>query len=199
MDLKICDMKTIKKFLIKFIKKFGLLNDIPNFKRRGLNLVLENPFYIMGADYTTIGDNFTARRNLKMRAFSSFNGDCFNPSISIGNNVSIETDCHIGCINKIIIGNNVLIASGVYISDHSHGALDFSDIDTSPLERSLASKGPIIVEDNVWIGERAVILAGVKIGNNSIIGANAVVTKDVPSYSIVAGVPAKVIKTIPHQ
>lgn len=164
----------------------------------GQNTNIEFPILTLGLSCVSIGDNFTSRRNLKLRAFSSFNDQVFYPTIEIGDNVSIETDCHIGCINKIQIGNNVLIASGVYISDHMHGLSDFSDIEIAPLQRQLFSKGPIVIYDNVWIGERAVILSGVSIGNNSIIAANAVVTKDVPSYTIVAGVPAKIVKTIPH-
>lgn len=168
------------------------------FNECGSNLSISNPINILNPQSIIIGSNFVARKNLKLRAFTEFNLQKFNPLIKIGNNVNIETDCHIGCINQIIIGDNVLIASGVYISDHTHGSADFSDIEMAPLQRILTSKGPIVIENNVWIGERVVILADVRIGKYSIIGANAVVTKEIPSYSIVAGVPAKVIKTIPH-
>lgn len=65
-----------------------------------------------------------------------------------------------------------------------------------PLFRPLFSKGPVIIGKNVWIGDKATILPGVTIGDGSIIGANSVVTKDVPAYSVVAGNPAKIIKTI---
>ena len=104
--------------------------------------------------------------------------------------------CHIGAINQIIIGDNVLIGSNVLITDHSHGINDDEDIDIAPSKRKLYSKGPVIIEDNVWIGENVSILPNVRIGKNSIIGANSVVLKDVPAYSIVAGNPAKVIKCI---
>lgn len=60
----------------------------------------------------------------------------------------------------------------------------------------LISKGPVVIEDNVWIGEHACIMPGTTIGKGSIVGANAVVTKDVPPYSLVGGVPAKLIKTL---
>lgn len=66
----------------------------------------------------------------------------------------------------------------------------------APLSRPVVSKGPIIIDDNVWIGENAVILSGVHIGEGAIIAANAVVTKDVDSYTMVAGVPAKPVKIL---
>ena len=62
----------------------------------------------------------------------------------------------------------------------------------------MTSNGPIIIGDNVWIGDKVTILSGVKIGNNAIIGSNSVVTKDIPPFSVAAGIPAKVIKIIPE-
>jgi acetyltransferase-like isoleucine patch superfamily enzyme len=165
-------------------------------KHFGTNLSIDYPFDVNSPDCIFIGDNFTARRNIKLRAFKEFNGETFSPILEIGNNVSIETDCHIGCINRISIEDNVLIASGVYISDHFHGLSDYSDIATPPIKRRLVSKGPIIIKKNVWIGERAIILPNVSIGENSIVAANAVVTKSVPENVIVAGIPARIIKNI---
>lgn len=165
-------------------------------KSLGCGAIIEYPIITLGLENISIGNNFISRKNLKLRAFTSFNDQNFTPHIEIGNNVFIETDCHIACINHIKIGNNVLIASRVYISDHVHGVLDYSDIETPPIKRILISKGPVIIEDNVWVGEGAVILANVKVGRCSIVGANAVVTKDVPPYTVVAGIPAKVIKKI---
>lgn len=171
---------------------------ISKFKEVGNDIHFEYPISTIGLSCISIGNNFTARKNIKLRAFKEFQDQKFEPEIVFGNNVSIESDCHIGCINKIIIGNNVLIASNVYISDHMHGLPDYSDIEIAPLKRQLSSKGPVIIGDNVWIGEKVIVLPGVTIGKNSIIGANAVVTKDIPEYSIAVGIPAKVIKTIAH-
>jgi acetyltransferase-like isoleucine patch superfamily enzyme len=140
--------------------------------------------------------NFIARDFLKLRAFDKFNNQKFTPSISIGENVQIETNCHIGCINKIEIGDNVLIASDVSILDHLHGKTDFSDISISPINRILTSKGPIKIGDNVLIGEKVTILSGVSIGQGSIIGANSIVTRDIPENSIAVGSPARIIKKI---
>jgi acetyltransferase-like isoleucine patch superfamily enzyme len=90
----------------------------------------------------------------------------------------------------------VLLASKVFITDHYHGGIDSESIKIPPSTRIVQSKGPVIIEDNVWIGQGVAIMPDVTIGKNSIIGANAVVTKSFPPNSIIGGVPARLIKTI---
>ncbi|MBO1922991.1 acyltransferase [Thiomicrorhabdus sp. 6S3-12] len=116
--------------------------------------------------------------------------------MQIGDNVSINFNCHIGCVNKILIGNNVLIASNVFITDHSHGSINEADLEKPPKDRALVSKGAVIIEDNVWIGDGVSIFANVTIGKNSIIGANSVVTKSIPENCVAVGTPAQVIKNL---
>lgn len=88
------------------------------------------------------------------------------------------------------------MASRIYISDHSHGNVSIEDLEHVPAMRPLYSKGPVIIEDNVWIGEGVCILPGVTIGENCIIGANSVVNKSFPKNSVIAGIPARLIKTL---
>jgi acetyltransferase-like isoleucine patch superfamily enzyme len=165
-------------------------------RQSGQLIFVSYPINLLNPKSITIGENFSAGKCLKLRAINEFNGVTFKPSIIIGDNVHIESDVHIGCINNINIGNNVLIASKVFINDHFHGLTNKEDMDISPIRRKLQSKGPITIEENVWIGENAVIFGGLTIGSNSVIGANAVVVKDVPPYSVVGGVPGKIIKTV---
>ena len=167
------------------------------FKSCGEKLQISPPLIYMGLNNVSIGNNFRAGERLKLRTFNNWEGKTYTPSIVIGDNVNIETDCHISAINKVSIGNNVLIASFVYISDHTHG--NVNELGTPilpPLERPLFSKGPIIIEDDVWVGEKVSVMAGVHIGRGAIIGANSVVTKDIPAYAIAVGSPAKVIKIL---
>jgi acetyltransferase-like isoleucine patch superfamily enzyme len=160
------------------------------------SLYIQYPLYLRGGKYIKIGSNVGFDQRLRLEAFDKFLNDDFKPEIIIGNNVSIQKDCHIGAINKIIIGNNVLLASKVYISDHSHGEITEEAIQTPPAQRKLYSKGPVVIEDNVWLGEGVIVLPNVTIGENSIIGANSVVTKSIPKNSLVAGNPARIIREL---
>ena len=120
----------------------------------------------------------------------------FNPKIIIGNNCSIGEYNHITSCNKITIGNGLLTGRYVFIGDNSHGGLSWEESKVSPVFRKLTSKGEIVIGDNVWIGDKSTILGGVTIGDNVIVAANTVVTKNVPSNCIVAGSPARVVKSL---
>ena len=166
-------------------------------KSYGKGVYFSQSLVYMGLNNVSIGNNFRAGKRLKLRTFNCWKEKVYTPSIVIGDNVNIETDCHISAINKVSIGNNVLIASFVYISDHTHG--NVNDLGTPllpPLERPLYSKGPVIIEDDVWLGEKVSVMAGVHIGRGAIIGANSVVTKGIPAYAIAVGSPSKVIKML---
>lgn len=127
-------------------------------------------------------------------AWSSYKGAAFDPVINIGRRTSIGAYCHLTAVSRITIGNGVLMGMHVTISDNAHGESALDQLDTPPMDRPLVHKGPIEIEDNVWIGSKATILSGVHIGRGAIIAANAVVLKDVPAGCVVAGVPARLIK-----
>jgi acetyltransferase-like isoleucine patch superfamily enzyme len=167
-----------------------------SFESSGSRMHLGWDCSIVGACNISIGDNFIAHDRNRIEAISKNGSARFNPKIQIGDNVIMNYGCHIGAINFIKIGNNVLLASNIYISDHDHGHTNYEDMRLPPVCRNIVSKGPVIIEDDVWVGEGVAILGNVTIGKNSIIAAHAVVTKDVPPFSVVAGVPAKVIKKV---
>lgn len=112
--------------------------------------------------------------------------------IEIGDRVVINSFSHLGAMKRIVLGNDVGIASGVCIEDH-HYVYEGASEDR-PLKKQPFRVAEVIIEDGCMIGEHAVILPGIRIGRNSWVGANAVVTDDVPPYSIVAGVPARLVR-----
>lgn len=157
--------------------------------------IVRYPFYIRGNMYIDWGSSFTSGVNLRIDAdpLEAVKNQCV---LHLGHNVQVNDYVHIGAVNKVVIGNNVLIASKVYISDHNHGnykGFEQCSPDTDPAKRPIISS-PILIEDNVWLGEQVSVLPGVTIGKGSIIGANSVVSKSIPANCIAVGIPAKVIK-----
>lgn len=183
---------------------FLSFNKIYNiFIRRKFNLIGENsyirpyPDLLVGTKFITIGRNTLIGRHVQLTAWRSHNGESHNASILIGSNCQIGSYNHITAANSITIGDGVLTGKFVTITDNSHGNPgELSDYDITPIKRKVFSKGPVVIEDNVWIGDKVTILPNVRLGRCSIVGANSVVTKDVPPYTVVAGNPAKIIKII---
>lgn len=119
--------------------------------------------------------------------FPPFYSEC-GRNIYIGKNVFINCCCHFQDQGGIYIGDGALIGSFVVLATINHGL--------NPAQRSDNHPSPIHIGKNVWLGSHCTVLPGVTIGDNSVIAAGAVVTKDVPAYSVAAGVPARVIKKI---
>lgn len=112
----------------------------------------------------------------------------FGKNITVGKNVFINACCHFQDQGGITLGDNCLVGHNVVFATLNHGF--------APEERQSMLPAPIVVGRNVWIGSNSTILQGVTIGDNSIIAAGSVVTKDVPANAIVAGVPARFIRSI---
>lgn len=160
------------------------------FKSFGYNNLMAGVNNIRGGEYMRIGNNNFFGLDLWLTAWEN---PQYVPYIQIGDNCHFGAYNHITCINKITIGDCFLSGKWVTISDNSHGNTDYSTLHEIPNDRLLVSKGPIIIGNNVWVGDKVTILGGVTVGDGAVIAANAVVTKDVPAYSVVAGAPAKII------
>lgn len=150
----------------------------------------------IGAKYASIGNSCSIGKGVVLEIYDNYRGQKFHPEFSMGSNSNIGEYGHVSCINKIKIGDNVRMGRKVFISDNVHGASQFELLDVAPNVRPLFSKGPVIIEDCVLIGEMVCIMPGVTIGKGTIIGANAVVTHDIPPYCVVGGNPAKILKDL---
>lgn len=151
------------------------------------------PVLLVGEQYVRIGENVTVGSRVQLTAWDRYLDREYQPQIVIGDGCSIGDGAHITAIDRIELGRNVLTGKYVLITDNAHGDADPALLDIAPNRRPLVSKGPVVIEDNVWIGEKASILSGVRIGRGAIIGAGAVVTKDVPAGCMALGVPARVV------
>ena len=143
-----------------------------------------------------IGDYTCIQSHSILGCWERYGDQYFAPSITIGSHCCIGEYNHITACNKITIGDGLLTGRFVYIGDNAHGGLSWEEADIVPVKRHLTSKGEIMIGRNVWIGDKVTILGSVTIGDNVIIGAGSIVTRNIPSNSMVAGVPAKVIKTL---
>lgn len=189
---------------MKVIKK--VFNHIRTFKNRrefAMNSVHASDLVVRFTSHCTAQNKYDIvigkRCEIKGQLFSFEGG-----KILIGNNVFMNYNSFIGSMEAVTIGNDVIIATNVRIFDNNNHP-------TSPTQREMMSHNdfygelwtwkyaehkPVVIGDNVWIGELSAILKGVTIGKGSIVASHSVVTKDVPPYVIVAGNPARVVKRL---
>lgn len=200
----------IKKVLIIFlaiplqflIKLNGVISKaytkvlIKKFKCVGEAVCIHYRINLIGQEYISLGTGVGIGRNVILTAWDKYRHDFFKPEINIGENVWIGEGCHITAIKKIDVGDDVLFGKYVTVSDNSHGDTTSEMLKIAPALRPMKSKGAVTIKRGVWLGDKATVLAGVTIGENSIIAANSVVNKDVPANCVVAGIPARVVKSV---
>ncbi|WP_288425628.1 acyltransferase [uncultured Spirosoma sp.] len=139
-----------------------------------------------------IGNNTTLGKHTWIAAYGAYANQTFKPTIKIGDNVSIGNYLCLTAIDSIVINNGCLLSEYVFITDHFHGT---DPNQGTPASQNLYSKGSTEIGENTFIGYRATILSGVKLGRHCVVGAHSVVNKSFPDYSVIAGVPARLIKT----
>ncbi len=172
------------RLLISLIEK-----SILGFKYFGNNSIIKFPFIIFGKRYISIGNNVFIAENSGISVVKTYNGKI--PLFEIGDNVSIGSNVFVTCIDKIKIENNVLISSRVFIGDNIHA---YRDISRPIIEQGLEERGDVLIKEGAFLGINAIIMPGVTIGKNSVVGAGTVVTHNIPDFSVVVGNPGKIIK-----
>lgn len=201
-------------FTILFERLIQLIRGIiirPFFKKTKGMIFIGNNTRIKHKHLISLGKSITIADNVQINALS-INGiqignnvsilrntiiECtgvirqLGEGLKIGNHVGIAQNCFIQVRGEVIIGDYVILAPYVKIFSENHN-FNYTEI---PIVLQGETRLPVTIENNVWLGANATILGGVKIGEGSIVAAGAVVNKDVPPFSIVAGVPAKVIKS----
>lgn len=148
------------------------------------------PFSVNGARFMSIGANVYIKQNAWFLAIDLPKLSSNQKKLIIGSHTYIGRNAHIVAIHKVHISENVLMGDNVYIADNYHG---FKDGNVPYKNQEIGVKKEVYVGRGSWLGEN-VCLMSAKIGKQCIIGANSVVTKDIPDYSMAVGAPAKVIK-----
>lgn len=160
------------------------------FRSIGKGIKLAPGMKLGNANHISLGNNVSVMSHCVLECTG------YSAEMVLGDNISIGEYSHITCAQKMLIGDGLLTGRYVLITDNAHGKNYPDELNIPPLARRIYSSGPVIIGRNVWIGDKATILPNVKIGDGAVIAANAVVTKNVPPYTVVAGCPARIVKTI---
>ena len=155
----------------------------------GFKAKIIKPMRILGKRNMFIGDRVHILNGARLEAISEYAGKKLSPKLVIGDRTTIEQSCHIIATDELVIGKDCVFSAFVYISDCNHQYIPGIRINDTELEIKKTKIG-----NGVFIGIGARIMPGVTLGDGCVVGANAVVTHDVPERAVVAGVPAKIIK-----
>jgi lipopolysaccharide O-acetyltransferase len=151
---------------------------------------------LKGLAFMKFGKDFSAGDGLWMEAIARYEDQVFQPRIVIGDSVRISNWVHIAATHYVEIGDHCLIGSKVVITDHGHGqyanghSLPFEP----PAKRRLDSTRKVVIGPNAWLGDGVVVMPDVTIGEGAVIGANSVVSRDIPPFTVSVGAPARPIK-----
>lgn len=180
-------MNFLTRIQIALFRRCFYVWNVKKFKFFAYTATINGPSRIEGHKYIYI-DEYAF-----VQSFSwllTLKRDNIEPQLEIEKGATIGRFSHIVALRNVVIGENVLIAEKVYISDNTH---EYKDIALPIMKQPIAHKGDVYIGKNSWIGENVSII-GVSIGKHCIIGANSVVTQDIPDYCVAVGTPAKVIK-----
>lgn len=152
---------------------------------------IQRPYVLLSPELLSIGKDTVIYPDAYISLVKEWAGLRYTPEIKIGDGVYIGRHAYFAAIDLIEIENGCVLSEYVYITDHAHGLHpERGSIMHQPLE----SKGPVRIGRNCFLGFRVSIMPGVTLGDHCVVGANSIVTRSFPAYSMVAGCPAKVVK-----
>jgi acetyltransferase-like isoleucine patch superfamily enzyme len=161
------------------------------FAHFGRKTVIMYPVRLSGEERIAIGDRIFIGPGSWLQSLPD--GDNRSVAISIGNGSSIAGACVLSAVRGVFLEEDVLLARNVYISDHIH---KYAQAGTPIQAQGLDKISPVVIKRGAWLGQNVVVCPGVTIGEGAVVGANSVVTQDVPAFSVAVGAPARVVKTL---
>jgi len=179
---------------IKFVLRYFYHKLFSGFYHLGGRVLFEDNVKVTNPNFIYLGNGVSLNNNCEIGVIKD-NLDHFNntqtPILEIEDGVGISKGAVIVALKCIQIKKNTMIGPYCFIADYDHS---YQDVNKPIVHQPLMNINPVVIEEGVWIGAHVSICSGVTIGKNSVIGAGSVVTKNIPSYSVAVGVPAKIIK-----
>jgi acetyltransferase-like isoleucine patch superfamily enzyme len=180
---------TLYKFLARARAKLFSLASAGSFESFGRRTVLALPVRLAGESRIRIGDDVYVGSGSWLQTLDGYGDEV---ALEIGDGTNISGTCVLSAARSVRLGRSVLVARGVYISDHIHA---YADTTRPVLAQGLARVEPVEIGDGAWLGQNVVVCPGVRIGRGAVVGANSVVLEDVPEYSLAVGAPARVVRS----
>ena len=155
--------------------------------------MIQPPVRLSGERRIAVGSDVFVGAGSWLQVLGGGTGDV---ALTIGDGTSLAGNCVLSAASSIRLGSKVLVARGVYVSDHIHA---YEDPSRAVLEQGIDRVAPVEICDGAWLGENVVVGPGVRIGRGAVIGGNAVVLDDVPDHALAVGVPARVVRRFAEQ
>lgn len=162
-------------------------------RHRGPACTIGEGSQVIHGEFMKLGNRVSIGPFSRIESVPCYAGAQLSPTLIIEDGVSTGWFAHIACAKLVRIGRDTLIGGNVYISDHNHGYSGLESFRKRPADTRL-ELSPVSIGERCWIGEHVCVLPGVTIGDDCIIGAGSVVTRDIPSRMVAVGVPARPIK-----
>ena len=186
-----CGLETWRKFRRLCLQHYW----IGRFGRSGRGIAIGDHFQAYAPERIQVGNGVVIANRVTLRALTAYPWSqppqFFTPELVLEDNCFLNHGTQISCARRIVIGTNVLIAENCYVADHNHG---YRNPDLSIRAQPLETPGEVQIGADSWIGANCCLAGNLRIGRHCVVGANSVVTANVPDYSVVAGAPARILK-----